>query len=218
MDWENWEKERLDSMYRNLEEGDVIFDIGAEEGDLPALWATWGCEVVCFEPGARIWPNIKAVWEMNSLSPMAGYFMGFASDTTDLEPKHLDKTEQGDRDGWPTAAYGSIREGADFRHLAQQADESKQITIDDYVAQTGITPTAITMDVEGSEFRVLKGAYNTLRDNPVKVWVSVHTDRPWVDEFYRGFDSSDVVNYMDRLGYKAEHLATDHEEHWRFWK
>ena len=218
LDWDNWEAERLASMHEHLEPGDVIFDIGAEEGDLPALWATWGCDVVCFEPGARIWPNIKAVWEMNDLSPMAGWFMGFASDTTDLHPRNLDRTEQGVRDGWPIVAFGDVIDYTDFRHLAQQATESKQITIDDFVKEFKITPTALTIDVEGSEFRVLKGARKTLQNNDVKVWVSVHIDRPWVDEFYSGFEAGDVVNFMERLGYQAEHLATDHEEHWRFWK
>lgn len=218
MDWDHWEVERLSSMNEHLEEGDIIFDIGAEEGDLPALWATWGCEVVCFEPGARIWPNIRAVWEANDLAPMKGYFMGFASDRTDLNPAYLDATEQGVVNGWPKVAYGDIITHSDFRHLAQQAQESRQVTIDDFCAAEGYVPNAITMDVEGSEYRVLKGAYKTLKDNDVKVWVSVHIDRPWVDEFYGGFDANDVVGYMEKLGYNAEHLATDHEEHWRFWK
>lgn len=220
MDWENWESERLDSMHAHLDEGDVIFDVGAEEGDLPALWASWGCEVVCFEPGVKYWPNIKSIWESNHLPPMKGYFVGFASDKTDLNPKNRDLTEVGTTpDGrWPSVADGRLWSESDFRHLAQQATESPQTTIDDYVKATGIVPQALTIDVEGSEFRVLKGARNTLKNNDVKVWVSIHIDRPWVDEFYGGFTSADVVAYMKGLGYQAEHLITDHEEHWRFWR
>lgn len=220
MDWDHWEKERLDSMHNHLDEGDVIFDVGAEEGDLPALWSSWGCEVVCFEPGVKYWPNIKAIWEANHLTPMKGYFVGFVSDVTDLSPKNLDKTEQGSTaDGrWPSVANGHLWDQSDFRHLAQQSTESPQVTIDDFVDTTGIIPNALTIDVEGSEFRVLKGAKKTLKNNSVKVWVSIHIDRPWVDEFYRGFTADDVVSFMSGLGYDAEHLVTDHEEHWRFWK
>lgn len=36
-----WEPERLDSMYANLRPGDVVYDIGTEEGDLSALFARW---------------------------------------------------------------------------------------------------------------------------------------------------------------------------------
>lgn len=218
LDWDRWEIERLNSMYEHLSPGDVIFDIGAEEGDLPALWASWGCSVVCFEPGARIWPNIKAVWDANDIPPMLGWYMGFASDVTEENPKNLDVTERGERDGWPAVAFGDLIVESDFRHLAQQASESLQITIDDYVKRTGIVPDALTIDVEGSEFRVLKGARETLLNNEVKVWISVHIDRPWIDSLYGGFTSVDVCKYMGSLGYQSEFLVTDHEEHWRFWK
>jgi FkbM family methyltransferase len=215
MEWPVWEKERLASMHDLLRVGDTIFDIGAEEGDFPGLWSSWGCEVVCFEPNPRVWPNIRAIWEANRFSPLFGWFVGFASDVTDLDPpaSDVDQTEQ---DGWPICAYGEVIGDHGFRHLAQEAASTPQITIDDFCSQRGLFPDAITMDVEGSELRVLHGAVETLRARRTKVWVSIHTDLVWMDEIYGGVGRDDVIVFMDGLGYSAEHLATDHEEHWVF--
>lgn len=36
-----WEADHLDSMHANLRPGDVVYDVGAEEGDMSALYASW---------------------------------------------------------------------------------------------------------------------------------------------------------------------------------
>lgn len=214
-EWPVWEKERLASMNSLLEPGDIIFDVGAEEGDLPGLWASWGCDVVCFEPDPLVWPNIKTIWEANEFAPMKGWFVGFASDVTNLNPPRNDVLST-DRDGWPECAYGPVIGDHGFRHLGQQADHTPQVRIDDWCHEHGVFPTAITIDVEGSELFVLKGAESVLRDYHPKVWVSVHTDAPWMDKVYGGIGGKQVLDFMDNVGYTATHLATDHEEHWVF--
>lgn len=211
-DWETWEEERIEDMYDWLQSGDVVFDVGAEEGDLPALWATWGCSVVCFEPNPDMWPNIRIIWEANDLDPLAGWFVGFASDRSDYQPVSLDGVN-----AWPHEAYEEPTEGTGFRHLSQHP-HIQQITIDEWCYLHGLVPDALTIDTEGSEFRVLQGASAVLEASSPLVWVSIHTDRAWVDQWYDGFTSEDVVEWMSSLGYKGIHLGTDHEEHWRFWK
>ena len=81
-EWPWWEATRLAAMYHFIGEGDVVYDIGAEEGDFPALFAKWGAQVVLVEPNPLVWPNIKAIFDANELSHMViGSFVGFASDT-----------------------------------------------------------------------------------------------------------------------------------------
>lgn len=214
-EWPHWEQERLASMYEHLEPGDVVFDVGAEEGDFPGLWASWGCDVVLFEPNPRVWPNIRAIWEANGFKQPLDWWVGFAGDFVEKNPPQCD-IDQKARDGWPICAYGEIIGDHGFRHLAQETKTTPTISIDCFCKERNVYPDAITMDVEGSELRVLNGASGVLRDKHPKVWVSVHTDKVWMDEQYNGVKAEDVVKFMAKFGYEGTHLATDHEEHWVF--
>jgi hypothetical protein len=74
-------------------------------------------------------------------------------------------------------------------------------------------PNAITIDVEGAEYLVLKGAENTLKKG-VQVWVSEHDDLAE----NQGIDKYAASEYMAELGYKREWLGTDHEGHYRYYQ
>lgn len=210
--WPTWEKERLAAMHDTIRPGDVVVDIGAEEGDFPGLWASWGADVVLFEPNPRVWPNIRAIWEANGFRPPLGWFVGFASDETDLNPPHCDVRAE-PVDGWPACAYGPIIGNHGFRHLAEQTDTTPQVTLDDWCAEHGIRPDVLTIDVEGSELRVLRGADRLLYEDHPTVFVSIHTDEVWMDEKYDRVSEPDVTAWMHAHGYSGQHLITDHEMH-----
>lgn len=222
-----WEVARINSMHANLRAGDVVIDVGAEEGDLSALWASWGCGVVLVEPNPRVWPNIRAVFDANRLSHrVAGCFAGFASDRTVLDPPNLDIPE-GERGGWPECAYGPVIGDHGFRHLAQEADATPQITLDDLcVRHLGpgergpggtlralAVPSALTIDVEGAELVVLRGAARLLAEGGPLVWVSVHHE--FMGDMY-GHSFADIAELMGGYGYTGRLLGEDHEEHWLF--
>lgn len=205
-----WEFERLASMRRHLGADDTIADVGAECGDLPALWASWGVAVIAVEPQPRYWPSIKAHFDANRVHPR-GWFVGFASDRTCA----LNDVPRGGSDGWPECAFGPIEPDVGFCHLGQQP-EIQQVRLDDLDDLYGPV-SAITIDCEGSELRVLKGAERLLASHQVKnAWVSLHTDQPWMDAIYPGEGHAEVIAYMAGHGYVCEELAVDHERHVRF--
>lgn len=211
-----WERERLNSMYDLLQPGMTIIDVGAEEGDFPGLWASWGCHVAMIEPKAETWANIRVIWEANRFEPPVGLFVGFASDVTNLEPPRPYPPASGwvlDRDGWPLCSYGRVRADHGFAHLSQQADAIPQITLDDFAAECLGHVDAITIDVEGSELRVLHGAAQLLAFHRPLVWVSVHADRGWMVAEYGGADREDIDAWMLALDYEPTLLAVDHEMH-----
>lgn len=216
--WETgWEVKRIDSMINHLKEGDIVFDIGAEEGDISGLLAkkvgkTGG--IVLFEPNPKVWANIRAIWNANKLKKPLAVYMGFASDITEENPGKSDIKKE-TKDGWPIHAYGEIIGNHGFRHLSQETDTTPQIKIDDFCERNNIYPDLITMDVEGSEFRVLKGAEKVLKKYRPIVYVSIHVD--FMKEMYHA-EPEDIHKFMESLGYKGFHLATDHEEHWMFKK
>lgn len=194
--------------------GDVVWDIGAEEGDFPALFAQWGAKVVLIEPNPKVWPNIRVIFEANLLTEsILGGFVGFASDKTA-------DAEFGDEPGellmflgsrFPECAYGEVIGNHGFRHLAQETDTTPQAKIDDLIRLRGFpVPTHITMDIEGSELVALRGAIGTMRQHRPYVWVSVHPDP--LKDFYCQ-DPGEVYDLMESLDYKRVFLTFDHESH-----
>lgn len=210
-----WEPERLAAMADVIGPGHVVYDIGAEEGDLPALWASWGADVVLVEPNPRVWPNMKVIFEGNNLTDrLRGFFVGFAGDfERDYTPEFLAENV-GDGVGWPLCANGPVIGDHGFLVLPERPDVAVT-TIDSLSARYG-PPTDITIDVEGAELTVLRGAKQTLLTNKPDVFVSVHIDLPWMDEKFPGDTRDAVLAYMSSVGYEGTHLATDHEEHWVF--
>ncbi len=71
----------------------------------------------------------------------------------------------------------------------------------------------MTIDVEGSEFEVLKGAEQTIRKDRPLLYVSVHPEF-----MFRMFNqyTAELVKFVEDLGYKHEILAFDHEFHFLF--
>lgn len=199
-----WERKRLQSMRDNLDKEDTIFYVGSEEGEMPALCQMWGAKVVMFEPNPLVIPNTKAIYDANNLVPPAGFFVGFAANETNTkgEPVHLDQ--------FPPCADGEIIGNHGFKELAYEADRIPTIKIDDLVEQTGIIPTAISTDCEGSDWEVLKGAEQTLRRWHPKLWIS------WHPEFmFRMFNdyTGDARRWVKDLGYEEKFLDYQHEVH-----
>lgn len=209
-----WELERLAALHDHIHPGTVVFDIGSEEGDFPALFTLWGGEVVLFEPNPYVVPNIKAIWDANHLPAPRGFFTGFAASNTNLTPSEMEMVfKEPDRGGWPACAYGPVIGDHGFRNVSERFHDTPQITVDDYCTSYAVYPDVVTMDVEGAELEVLRGAQGVLEQHRPRVFISVHPD--FMRDMY-GHTPDELHQFMDDLGYVATHLATDHEEHWMF--
>lgn len=204
-----WERERIASMALNLASGNVVIDVGAEEGDMSGLFASWGCQMVLVEPNPRVWPNIKAIFETNDLvDRVAGWHVGFCGTAlVDPIPPGV-SAYGGDAAGvWPACAEGPVIGDHGFLHLAE--DVAPVTTID----LMPVTPDALTIDVEGAELAVLRGAHATLQQDRPLVWVSVH---PAFMRHHFAYNPDQLHRYMRGLDYDGHLLASDHEEHWLF--
>lgn len=210
-DWdvfEYWEASRFDSMAKHLDQGMTLFDVGAEHGWCSVIYATLvgPDNMVLIEPTAEFWPNIRATWSRNFYTrPRACYRGLIGAESTD--------TTTTDFVNWPAASKGPLIDKNKYEYLHANND-IPVLTIDDLVGNTGVVPDAITIDIEGAELLALRGATETIIDRKPMFWVSVHPD---MSERDYGLTDTQLHDFMASLGYKGEHLGTDHEQHWRFW-
>ena len=209
-DWDvfaSWERERFHSMRDNLDVGDVLFDVGTEQGWCNLLYAQFvGAEnMVLIEPTKKFWPNIKATWEANYTAQPLACYDGLISDITNTETKVFTP--------WPAAAAGDLIDRSKYQYVHDHDVEVPQMTLDDLVKRSGIIPNAITVDVEGAEILVIRGALETLIEHRPLVWLSLHDYL-----LQRDYNATveDVHQVMESLGYQATFLATNHEQHWLY--
>lgn len=209
--WPWWEATRLAAMHHVLGEGGhVVWDVGAEEGDFPALWASWGNQVVLAEPNPLVWANIRTIFEANDLPRPLFCWEGFFGEVEDLGSWR----DHGSVEGWPFSSGGAVIGDHGFCQLGERPD-LPTTTIDDVVGAGVAAPTVITMDVEGSELHVLRGAAGTLSEHRPKVFVSVHPE--FMTHHYGLDDGVQMVrNLMAGHGYAEQFLSIDHEHHWMF--
>lgn len=202
-----WERERLDSMYETTKgkEFYVVYYVGAEEGEMPALLSEWGADLVLMEPNPLVWPNVKAIWEGNNLKFPLAFFPGFASGETDLGGLHAQ-----DMGNFPVSAEGPVISDHGFKNLCEADGTIPQVRIDDLVESLTLIPSMISIDVEGSEWEVLRGAEQTLRNYHPRIYLSLHPE--FLFQIY-GEYSLDLRVWIRNLGYKETLLAYEHEVH-----
>ena len=199
-----WEKLRLKSMNEHLGKKDVVYYVGAEEGEFPALCQMWGAEVVLFEPNPKVWSHLPLTWTSNNLELPMACIPGFASnkinDLARIYYKH-----------WPPEVDDVIEAAHGFKELYLEGESYGQITIDSCVYDHAIKPpTAICLDVEGSEWRVLEGAEKVLREHKPKIWLSGHPEfmlQQWNESLYN------LRQWIKGLGYQETLLDYQHEVH-----
>lgn len=208
--WDYWEKPRFESMRDNLKQGDILFDIGTEQGWTNLLYADFvGPEnIVLIEPTREFWGNIRQTWEKNyKEQPKATLCALISNKTTDGYKVPKDEV-------WcEESNVPYIIDKNKYQYIHSNDENIPEITIDEYVEQTGIIPDAITMDVEGAEYLIIKGAEQTIKKYKPKLWISIHPDLGIRDY---GVDKNFMIDYVSNLGYKQIYIAEDHELHYYF--
>lgn len=214
-DWDaitGWEEERLASMQQHLKPGMVLYDIGVEHGWLSAVYGsfTGHGNMVLVEPSPEMWVNIRKTWEANKFDQPIASFQMFCGEHSNVRfgPKSTQVTVWPDATAdWETAPE---TEAMAYRYLTAPGAIGT-VTIDQIAKVTKRVPDAITVDVEGFELEVMRGAEGTLRLYRPLVWLSVHPDLMAANAGHP--DVQELFDFMTTCGYSREYLGTDHEQH-----
>jgi FkbM family methyltransferase len=137
-----------DALYLTLlDEGDVIFDVGANVGYLAMLFAYASGpngHVYAFEPGQRIYPQL--VRNTKQFANIRIYNVGAS-----------------DKDGEALFFEAEFSDISSMLPIAcAKSYTVKTISLDNFATQQDAHPSFIKIDVEGNEERVLQGACNLL--------------------------------------------------------
>lgn len=206
-----WEVARIEEMVKLIKSTDIVFDLGTEEGDISALLIKYtGCDMVLVEPNDRVWPCIKAIWDANGLKAPLDFFGGFFANENKAAPTPLGLPEN-----------GVMIPDHGFKQLYEKYPDVATIKLDDYCERTGIYPTVITMDVEGSEFEVIRGAEKTLREKKPVIFMSIHPEfmyesyrntGEWLEKFGERQHVVHMLRFIDECGYTHRVLEYDYHE------
>ena len=204
-----WEKKRLEAMHDEIKEGTVVYYIGGEEADMCGLCVSWGADIVIYEPNPKVWSNAKAIWQANNF-PTPHTIQAFASNETRI----IDKANSF-KHGFPECAEHEIDSAHGFKELNKESHTYNQMKIDDLVPLYK-PPDVITLDVEGSEGHVLRGAEQTLRKYHPIIFLSLHPEM--IHEQY-GEWGAELREWIISLGYKETLIDYPlHEVHLRYKK
>jgi FkbM family methyltransferase len=157
--------------------GDTVFDVGANAGYFSLLARDLGAHAFAFEP-----------------NPVALTLMR-RSIAADGHGVTLIASACSDRDGIATLYPHSLDNTgmSSVTKPGARAVRVTTVTLDDFTARRGLTPTLLKIDVEGHELAVIAGATRILRDvRPVAV---VETAR------------DETFGVMSALGYAAHRIT-----------
>ncbi len=161
----NYEVEVLEFI-DSLASTDVLYDLGAAEGRFTIYAATKGIRVVAFEPENK---NYHVFTENIKLNPTASnnitahnLAVGNANTTATMS---IGQPWAGGHQKVVNTAPGRI----DFNFTAVEEQTISVVTLDDFIQTTkSPKPTAIKIDVDGSEIPFIQGATKTLASSELK--------------------------------------------------
>lgn len=169
--------------------GDRVFDVGANVGwhALHLAAANPTGTVYAFEPVPATYARMEANVALNDRANVAAFPFGLGEweETLTL---YLDES-------MPVGA-SAVDHAAEGQAVPV---ECRIRSLDTVVAELGVRPDVVKIDVEGAELSVLKGAVGTL--NSARPAVFCELLRKWAASF--GYHPNEAIDLMVSLGYRC---------------
>lgn len=183
----------------------IVLDIGANAGLLTVPFAKVHVpegRVIAFEPDEEVLKQLRINVALNGLSNVTVEPMALQDDPK-ISEISFNLREARDGDGLINKGISTIQ-SIDLHSKGSSPVAAS--TVDNYIKDNKINKVDfIKIDVEGAEFRVLKGALETIkRDQPVLLYEFSVV----LDKLAGGSNSSQTFNLLADLGY-VQYLIKD---------
>jgi len=200
----SWKPELFeDQVYQAVvQPGDVVYDVGANAGQLAEVlaWLTGERGLVCaFEP---VWPTYMRLCEMLSTRKLSGStILNFPIGLSSQSQTATIKMPEG-HDGLATASAPEawnelpVLDGLEMKQFRCQFDR-----LDDFIQNAGLPdPQVLKIDVEGGELHVIEGGEQTIRR--AKPVLTMELFAPWQAGF--GYGPWSVLQKLIDWGYEVQ--------------
>ncbi len=155
------EPEQTNYFAREVGEGSVVFDIGANVGFYTVLASRLvgkSGKVISFEPVDTIFEMLKSHVELNNCSNVT-----------------LEKLACSDASGTKTFFLGPNIAMGSLHEVGGEEITVTTTSIDEFVARENVLPDFLKIDVEGAEMEVLRGGRKTITDAKPGIFLSTHS-------------------------------------------
>jgi FkbM family methyltransferase len=174
-----------------IQPGQTVFDVGVYRGyfSLAFLGKVGDTgQIIAFEPNPYNVRLLKQTITANHLSNVT------------IVPKAISDQPEGKLKMWVTgiSSVSSLRDEA-LDTLSTETVDVDVTSIDHFVAETGIFPNAIKIDIEGAELLALQGATETLKQQKTIVACEIHPNK--LPAF--GHTAQQVEEFFVNLDYRA---------------
>lgn len=187
-----WNADEYDAFRRDVQPGDVVFDVGANLGAYTMLFAQWvgpAGRVFAFEPAPEPFAGLTRLLEVNGLAARVTAVNAAVSVIEGSVPFFADGVNGGSR------------------IVSSASTTVSAVTIDSVCREHGVMPRLIKIDAEGAELDVLCGARETIAaaGAALKLYVEMHPHL-WTD-----FEATraDIEAELARQALRAERLDGD---------
>jgi FkbM family methyltransferase len=197
--WESIETECYRTFAAELRRGDIVYDVGAHIGTYSVLAAQLigsSGRLVAYEPMEGTRSFLKLHLRLNG-----------AHESVIVRPFCC-----GSECREALFYHGPDAVGGDSSLVPMQGFEHTRVrvvTLDSEVAELGLVPSVLKIDVEGWEWEVLKGATNTLDRYGPCLLVSLHPKAL----AQLGASPNTVLAWLETRGYTCKIIESDHEIH-----
>lgn len=152
----------------NLKKNDIFFDIGAHVGYYSLIASKFCKKIIAFEPVKSNFELLKKNIKINKIINVKTIKTIISDKNKNKENIYLSDNESGN--------HSLIKEKEN-----SQFEIVSSITLDNYCLRSNIMPNVIKIDVEGAEYKVIKGAKKILNNENLET-IFIEIKNPFTAE------------------------------------
>ena len=167
----------------------IMFDVGANYGWYSLIFAKAfpNAQVFSFEPIPSTYKYFQENISLNKCGSIKTFNYGLFNESGEMQ----------------FYFYPELSGNASLSNVSDRKDVQiipcKVKTMDEFVAENNVAPDFIKCDVEGAEYLVFQGGYETIKQNTPIIFSEML--RKWSAKF--NYHPNEIISFLKELGYRC---------------